>query len=838
MIPIELLKEISENKAVLFLGAGASKQSGGPIGCELTEFIANELNIQKIQNSDLAIFTQYLIKSNYASRKEIELAIKNRLQSLPPSNGYKAMTVIPWKEIYSVNFDDLVEQSYKSYRGLYDCKIMTEDNLQDEIESNQIPLYKMHGSIGDVYSPQKPLVITYDDLINPNSYKEQLIKRLTNRLLETVIFIGYSFSDGVIEEILKSFKRSGNFDGIKRKYAVLPTPSDEDKLKYQSIYNIEIIDMKSDDFFLDVKNHFDQEYRAKLRAFSKSLSIFCGNSKVTFDPQIKSLIDNYFEYYDENKNYPNDANCFYRCGAPHWGNIKMNLDINRNVLIDGENYTYTLINTTNIPDIIFSKLQDNENKITIYKITGPIAVGKSTLCYRIAYELYNKGVLALFSNTSESIRPGLLTEIHKALKRPFVVIVDDAVNYDRKISMMIKECEKSGLEVSFIIAVRENDWECLLDYQFKRRLNNKSITIRLEDKLDKQQSTELAEKLFINNILIETVEQTKQDLIKKFVQSKNLVASLMTSIENTDFEKKLAHDYDRYSPETQNAYGIISLVNRLCLPFKWELLQRSLYRSYCIEWDVFTEKVIKAEAKGNIIQYGYGANYYFSCRHNLIAQLISDIHYKGDRFKEIKDLKNIILSVNKFSHEEIFIGKLVQYIVSRGELDLGYSYKQIIEILDCAILNISNPYFLLHVKGQYIMESQKDFDGALKCFNKCIDDEKNLQYALHSAAMAHFNIASSLESDSGVRHIEIRKTKDLLIKGSIHFPDNPFFYKTMLQLLDFDSCNSIHESNYLLAKSTMEKYKKYCSLDKDPEVFDLFEKLKMKQQQSLNQPCG
>ncbi|MFZ2539610.1 MAG: SIR2 family protein [Oscillospiraceae bacterium] len=778
MISSELFKSIFSGKAVLFLGAGASKSSNGPIGTELADYLSQELGIEG-DTSDLSIFSQSVLKKCQSTRKEIEDCISRRLKNLEPSQGYLDMAHLPWKSIYSVNYDNLVEQAYKNSKSRYELKIINKNNLFEEKDNDQIKFFKLHGSITDVYSEFKPLILTYDDLISKESFRSDMLKILTASLHDTIIFIGYSFSDGVIEDILKEFKNSHNYESIKQKYLVAPSPSKRDIQKFETLYECISIDMQADDFFKQIRNKFESNYKAQLESFGKSLSIFNGENQVNFPASVKSAIEYNFDYYEDGKTYPNDANYFYRCGTPSWGNITNHLDVNRNISLTVDDHTEKL-NSDEIPELIYDNLTTSTTKI--YKITGPIAVGKSTLCYKIAYELHQKGVLSLFTNSTESVRKNLLVEIYDNFKKPFIIFIDDAINYVSKISQLLNECTINNIPVTFILAVRENDWEWLLDKQLKNRLSKDIITIRVEDDLSNQQSKELADKLIKNMVFIETPEFTQKDLIVEFSKTKNLVASLMNSIDKTDFQKKIIQDFDRLSPKTQNAYAMISLVNRLCLPFKWELLQRSLESRYSITWEDFINSVVRIEAKDSVIEGGSEENLFYTCRHNYIAMLISNIFYNQNTDAEIEEYKVIIRSVNKMTIEEIFIGKMLKYIVDHKE-ELRYSHKQVVELFNCALLAFSSPYYLLHIKGEYLMEGGKDYDEAIKCFDKCIRDNDNREYALHSCAKAHFHISLQPNIGDRLSQFEFNNAISLLKEGTNLYPQNNFYYKFYFQIV-------------------------------------------------------
>lgn len=110
-IPESLISKILTKKCILFLGAGATKNSGGVLGNELGKYIYDEIGDIGIDYKDnLARYTQALVNAGY--RDSIEMIVRKRFSSLHPNDKFKSIASIPWKAIYTTNYDDLIEKSY------------------------------------------------------------------------------------------------------------------------------------------------------------------------------------------------------------------------------------------------------------------------------------------------------------------------------------------------------------------------------------------------------------------------------------------------------------------------------------------------------------------------------------------------------------------------------------------------------------------------------------------------------------------------------------------------------------------------------------------------------
>ena len=81
-------------KCILFLGSGATKESGGTLGSELGKYIYNQLGDIGIDyKENLGKYTQLLVNEGY--RNEIEYLVRNRFSSLQPSSRFSNIANIP-----------------------------------------------------------------------------------------------------------------------------------------------------------------------------------------------------------------------------------------------------------------------------------------------------------------------------------------------------------------------------------------------------------------------------------------------------------------------------------------------------------------------------------------------------------------------------------------------------------------------------------------------------------------------------------------------------------------------------------------------------------------------
>lgn len=794
LIPEDLRYKILSKKVILFLGAGATVESGGTLGCDLAKYIYDEIGETGVLlNNNLARYTQALVSKGY--RQDIEKIVRKKFGSLKPSEQFANIANIPWKAIYTTNYDDLIEKSY-DLQKYYECVVENLERPQYTYSHNQIPLFKINGDINQRFDENNLLIITLEDLKKNNMRNEQMMYRLIEDLNDTFIFVGYSFGDSLITNILDDLMKTKRWESIKEKYVVLPEISEDTKMDLD-IYGMKYIESKSEDFITELNNLSRKSYLEKLNSFKSSLPSLLKS----FEPRTLSKISGCFDVYNKDEEYPVDSKFFYRGGNPSWGIIRDNFDISRNFKLDNHIKNVKMsIESSELSDIIFDIC--NDNKLRKILLGGPAVSGKSTALLRLSYDLMEKGCLTLVLKSQTNYQQGLLHDIYKQISSSFVVVIDNLIVDSNELNKMLSEASTNNIPVIFIISVRYSEWENILNEYSRSRLSPLDMSIEISDNISSLEGERLVTKLIESGLIKVSNKYEKDSIIKKFISSNNLIEILLEIVDRTSVSNSVCSDYDILSEEAKMSYGLISLTYRYDLKLKWELLRRAIEKKYTFTWDDFVQKILNADAKGNMFTEETQGFYYISGRHRFISKLIIDIHYKGNFSEEIQDIKNLIISSSGNEYEERFIGKFLYSMLSDSS---RYLDAQIADILDCAIDSFvyeHNKAFITHLKGEFYI-SCREYGKAIICFDANVQNDMNLPHSLHSLGKSYLYLAQTYDVNSGVFRNNINISKEKLFIGLNKFSDNEFFYSTFISLFDY-----------------LHKYNVYSEADKkDKEKF-------------------
>jgi len=108
----ELKKTIDPRYTVLLLGAGASVPSGAPSGADLAKLLWKEVAKGDPQSEDL-IETASILVRRYTRRPVVE-TVRDQLRKLKPNGGILGLPKFGWHQIYTTNFDRLVEGAFNA----------------------------------------------------------------------------------------------------------------------------------------------------------------------------------------------------------------------------------------------------------------------------------------------------------------------------------------------------------------------------------------------------------------------------------------------------------------------------------------------------------------------------------------------------------------------------------------------------------------------------------------------------------------------------------------------------------------------------------------------------
>ncbi len=218
----QLAAQIDPARTVLFLGAGASRASGAPTGSQLADFLWQELHYGEQPGSELSEIAG-ILEVRYGRQRLIQ-ALRKRLGQLMPTEGMLYLPFFDWQDIFTTNYDQLVERAYgKANHRLR--VVRSNADVGREPRDLCTTLWKLHGCIteDEVDGKNSRIIITERDYDLYEQYRESLFSRLKYSLYSSdLLFVGHSLRDRHIkDEITKVAQAKRQFGGPGKIRAIL-----------------------------------------------------------------------------------------------------------------------------------------------------------------------------------------------------------------------------------------------------------------------------------------------------------------------------------------------------------------------------------------------------------------------------------------------------------------------------------------------------------------------------------------------------------------------------------------------------------------------------------------
>ncbi len=218
-----IAERLSNGHASLFIGAGFSKNailnSGAklpPNWSELGDLFFEKLRGRKPKHRDRAYVNILRLAEEVEcslGREELSKIISDAIGdgNLCPSNLFYNVLSLPWKDIYTTNYDTLLERT-SNYLKRKDQRSYSLVLSQQDLGNADSPLLiKLHGDINDPSS----IVITEEDYrVYADSHGAMINHIRHTIMMETLVLIGVSGNDpnfiqwlGWVKDVLKDNQR-------------------------------------------------------------------------------------------------------------------------------------------------------------------------------------------------------------------------------------------------------------------------------------------------------------------------------------------------------------------------------------------------------------------------------------------------------------------------------------------------------------------------------------------------------------------------------------------------------------------------------------------------------
>ncbi|RYZ81098.1 MAG: hypothetical protein EOP04_24655, partial [Proteobacteria bacterium] len=192
------VKDLHENSAAVFAGAGMSKQSGFVNWPELLHDIAHEIGLNIEKETDLISLAQFHVNTRKGSAGLARKIVEEFSHQAEPSQSHEILARLPIGTYWTTNYDTLIEDALENAYKIAETKHSV-SQLANTRPKRDAVVYKMHG---DVTDPTKAIL-----------YKEQyekyylthapFVTALSGDLVsKTFLFIGFSFTDPNLDYVL------------------------------------------------------------------------------------------------------------------------------------------------------------------------------------------------------------------------------------------------------------------------------------------------------------------------------------------------------------------------------------------------------------------------------------------------------------------------------------------------------------------------------------------------------------------------------------------------------------------------------------------------------------
>lgn len=559
MDDIQKLREVLLNgNPMLFLGAGFSYGSKNSYGDMATgNTLKNEIynifvkdTIEDSYEKEVKQFTLQelcgFVNDHFKKKDELKSYLIKRFQDVEPASFHYLLSKYPWKKIYTVNIDDLVEHiCYKNHIDFVVQNTSKEKPVKDELE-----YVKLHGCVN---APDEPLIFSkteYDNLISSrlNFKHNNLISDIQN---ENFIFVGASLDERDIDYYISQYENAGHFRKGKL-FFIEPYPTLKLQMRVERLEGT-IIKWTAEKFLRFVeKINFNPTELEKRKMRLIYSGVYPLKDVLNSVPKEDSYESKLYEGYNSN-----------------WHDLKEGWLFEPSSIYE----IYEKIN-----QIDFSK--NNNYCLALY---GNAFCGKDCILKLVAYYLEKKGVEVLeFKGKKLDIRV-LKEYISNSTNENYALLVENASYYYKVIEKILQMDTGKHL---LVITTSRNYYHMKKKYYLE---GNPYEEFKVKDSIDKMSAknmyVKLKEKGYLGNI--STIES---EGIQEIIREKNYV-NLFTAITyGSGFKNKLkktSKEVLESNPEIKNLYTELTIFDKADLPYYPSEL---LTAQYSINFDVFVQK--------------------------------------------------------------------------------------------------------------------------------------------------------------------------------------------------------------------------------------------------------
>ncbi len=240
----EAINELINGSAICLLGAGFSMGATDALDrdvpgvSQLNQEICKLAKLENEESASLSDLADYC-EGDSKLLSDLQTLLMQRLTLCKPTEDQKTILEMPWRAVFTTNFDDAAEVCLKARNVLPITPVFQVENLKPE----STPLYYLHGRALDILdgATDLKLVLSERNYLELRQRNTDLYAALENEIhfAKRIFFIGYSIRDAEIASRLFAI------EGLKQRSIVITRPSDSlvatNRLKkFGEVYSISV----------------------------------------------------------------------------------------------------------------------------------------------------------------------------------------------------------------------------------------------------------------------------------------------------------------------------------------------------------------------------------------------------------------------------------------------------------------------------------------------------------------------------------------------------------------------------------------------------------------------
>lgn len=636
--------KIEAGKVVLFLGAGASMGAGGPDGRLLIENIERKFGIPASNSNDMLEICKLVLDLPGVDRRDLEKLVNEQLGRLQPTGAHYALCRHRWSAVYTTNFDDLLELTYRTATDPVQshCDVIhAKRSIFSWSTDSVLPVFKLMGTIHQT-DPESQPVLSRRDFNRRLIAQRELLNSLTDFVRDgTFIYLGYSFEDEIALTMLDFVQESSGAERLPWGYVISPSVSSRVAAllpKYKLIH----LPWRFDEF----AEHLNGLSSALQQPGSKPKGILrvqlkdCAISLDLSDPEVLGLTRQFEVVHEATGDNSKSKDAleqqilnFYEAKGDIWYGIKNRWAFQR---AECKRLLETLRK-------LLSKEQPHPSRPVVL-LTGAAGAGKSVTARIAALRIYSEtGVPVIFSRPRLArFDPRALEALCRRLVKMQVAALADAVEIDPLVPLLVFDdaainidaisslpslLEARGIRAVILIVARKNEWLYanrqsngqgkpkvvpIEELKMPDQLENDDEAARLVAHLNHQETTNNVRLNRETRRVLRTAGRMFWDAIFRLVYPARL--PLLEAVRS---------EYDQLEPLAKSAYRLTCVTFQFGIEMPIGLLTRTLGCSY----DKFIQSAFDPVARGVLLQTDDSVEF-FRARSRLIAEAVIDHAYK------------------------------------------------------------------------------------------------------------------------------------------------------------------------------------------------------------------